>query len=45
LSIYDVVGTVGDGLALLEAARALNPDVAVIDIAIPILNGLKPDGD
>ena len=38
---YDVVGTVEDGHALLAAAPALNPDVAVIDIGMPRLNGLE----
>ena len=38
---YDVVGAVGDGRALLDAAPALNPDVAVIDIGMPRLNGLE----
>lgn len=37
---FDLVGTVGDGHALLEAAAALNPDVIVCDIAMPMLNGL-----
>jgi DNA-binding NarL/FixJ family response regulator len=37
---YDVVGTVTDGLALLEAARQLRPDVIVLDIGMPHLNGL-----
>ena len=37
---YDVVGTVSDGIALLEAAGALKPDLIVIDIAMPKLNGL-----
>jgi DNA-binding NarL/FixJ family response regulator len=36
----DVVGAVGDGRALLEAARELQPDVVVIDVAMPLLNGL-----
>ena len=40
-STYDVVGTVTDGLALLDAAPALKPDVAVIDVAMPRLNGLE----
>jgi DNA-binding NarL/FixJ family response regulator len=40
-SAYDVVGTVADGLALLDAATALKPDVAVIDIGMPRLNGLE----
>jgi len=36
----DVVGTAPNGRALLEAAEKLNPDIAVIDIAMPLLNGL-----
>ena len=36
----DVVGTVGDGRALLAAAEQLRPDVIVLDIAMPLLNGL-----
>jgi DNA-binding NarL/FixJ family response regulator len=37
---YDVVGTVTDGLALLDAARQLMPDLIVLDIGMPHLNGL-----
>jgi DNA-binding NarL/FixJ family response regulator len=37
---FDVVGTVSDGRALLRAASELKPDVIVIDVAMPILNGL-----
>lgn len=40
-STYDVVGTAGDGYALLAAAPALKPDVVVIDIGMPRLNGLE----
>jgi DNA-binding NarL/FixJ family response regulator len=36
----DVVGTVGDGRALLEAAAKLQPEIIVLDIAMPRLNGL-----
>lgn len=36
----DVVATVTDGRALLDAALVLKPDVAVIDIGMPRLNGL-----
>ena len=35
-----VVGTVGDGRALVRAAAEMKPDVIVLDIAMPILNGL-----
>jgi DNA-binding NarL/FixJ family response regulator len=37
---YTVVGTVSDGRALLASARDLRPDVIVLDIAMPLLNGL-----
>jgi len=36
----EVVGSVSDGRALLEAAQKLKPDVIVLDIAMPLLNGL-----
>jgi DNA-binding NarL/FixJ family response regulator len=36
----DVVGTVTDGRALLEAAPRLKPDVIVLDISMPNLNGI-----
>jgi DNA-binding NarL/FixJ family response regulator len=37
---YDVVGTFSDGRALVESALVLKPDVVVLDIAMPLLNGL-----
>jgi len=37
---FDVVGTVYDGRALLKAAAKLEPDVVVMDIGMPLLNGL-----
>jgi DNA-binding NarL/FixJ family response regulator len=37
---FEVVGTVGDGRALLAAALELKPDVIVLDIAMPLLNGM-----
>ena len=37
---FDVVATVADGRALLKAAGELLPDVVVVDIAMPLLNGL-----
>jgi DNA-binding NarL/FixJ family response regulator len=37
---FDVVGTVSDGRALLKAAAELEPEVVVVDIAMPLLNGL-----
>lgn len=37
---YDVVGTVTDGQALVQAAARLKPDVVIADISMPRLNGL-----
>jgi DNA-binding NarL/FixJ family response regulator len=37
---YEVVGCVKDGLALLEAVEELKPDVVLVDIGMPLLNGL-----
>jgi DNA-binding NarL/FixJ family response regulator len=39
-SDFEVVGTVADGRALVRAAKELKPDVIVVDIAMPVLNGL-----
>lgn len=38
---FEVVGTVGDGKALLEVAAAERPDVIVCDISMPELDGLE----
>jgi DNA-binding NarL/FixJ family response regulator len=37
----EVVATVTDGRALVESAVMLKPDVVLIDIAMPLLNGLE----
>ena len=37
---YQVVGIVTDGRATLEAAYTLRPDVIILDITMPFLNGL-----
>lgn len=37
---FEVVATVSDGRALLEAAATLRPDVVIVDISMPLLNGL-----
>jgi len=48
---FEIVGSVTDGQALVEAARTLHPDVIVADISMPVLNGLaavrqlKREGD
>jgi DNA-binding NarL/FixJ family response regulator len=37
---YEIVGSVEDGLALLKAAARLKPDVILLDVGMPLLNGL-----
>ena len=37
----DIVGQVSDGRALVAAAEELKPDVIVLDISMPLLNGLE----
>lgn len=37
---FDVVGVVANGRALVRAAAELKPDVIVLDVAMPVLNGL-----
>jgi DNA-binding NarL/FixJ family response regulator len=36
----DVIGTVEDGRALVEEAKKLRPDLILLDISMPLLNGL-----
>ena len=37
----EIVGQVSDGRALLAAAEKLQPDIIVLDISMPLLNGLE----
>ena len=37
---FEVLGETGDGHVVLERVPALNPQVAVLDIAMPLLNGI-----
>ena len=38
---FEIVGAVSNGRALLEAAKKLKPDVVVLDISMPGLNGIE----
>lgn len=38
---FEVVGTFVDGQTLLDAAPGLMPDVIVLDIGMPVMNGLN----
>jgi DNA-binding NarL/FixJ family response regulator len=36
---FDLLGTAGNGMELVEATLRLNPDVILVDISMPVLNG------
>lgn len=38
---YDVTGQATDGRSLVEAAGRLKPDVVILDISMPLLNGFE----
>jgi DNA-binding NarL/FixJ family response regulator len=38
---FELIGTVGDGVALVEAANKYKPDVIVADVSMPLLNGIE----
>ncbi|HYW73782.1 MAG TPA: response regulator transcription factor [Pyrinomonadaceae bacterium] len=38
---FNVLGAVEDGRALLDAAAELDPDVCLLDISMPVLNGIE----
>ena len=38
---FEIVDTVQDGLALVDAVQRLKPDLAVVDISMPGLSGLE----
>lgn len=40
-SEFEVIGKVQDGRALIDAADQLKPDVLVVDISMPIVNGIS----
>ena len=40
-SDFDVVGAVHNGQEALDAAAQLDPDVIVLDISMPVLDGIK----
>jgi DNA-binding NarL/FixJ family response regulator len=37
----EIVGSVTDGRALVEAAASSRPDLAIVDISMPLLNGIE----
>jgi len=37
---YDVVGQAGDGAKAIELAEALKPDLVILDVKMPVLDGI-----
>jgi len=38
---YDVVGQAGDGEQAVELARALRPDIVIMDVKMPVMDGIS----
>ena len=38
---HDLVGMVEDGVALLDRVKELEPDIVLLDISMPMLNGIE----
>ena len=38
---FDVIGKVADGQALLEAAAELQPSVMIVDVTMPVVDGIE----
>jgi DNA-binding NarL/FixJ family response regulator len=38
---FDVIGIAADGLALVTDSKRLKPDVIVVDVSMPLLNGIE----
>lgn len=38
---FDVIGVVSDGQAAVEATLALEPDLVVLDISMPVMSGIE----
>lgn len=43
-TVFDVVGIVKDGHAMIRAAADLKPDLILIDVGMPVMNGLDAGG-
>ncbi|HEU5033376.1 MAG TPA: response regulator, partial [Mycobacteriales bacterium] len=38
---YDVVGEAGDGEQAIRLAEELNPDLVILDVKMPVLDGIS----
>jgi DNA-binding NarL/FixJ family response regulator len=40
-NVIDIVGEAGDGMAAVEASSSLQPDVVLMDVSLPTMNGIE----
>jgi DNA-binding NarL/FixJ family response regulator len=40
-SHFELVGTASNGISLVSEVQRLNPDVVVVDITMPLMNGIE----
>jgi len=38
---FEVIGTASDGASLVREVLRLNPDVVVVDVTMPVMNGIE----
>ena len=38
---FEIVRAVGDGRSLVDGVEELHPDIGIVDISMPVMNGLK----
>ena len=38
---YEVIGEAGDGKQAVELARELKPDICILDVKMPIMDGIE----
>jgi AmiR/NasT family two-component response regulator len=41
---YEVVGEAGDGQQAVEVARAVKPDICILDVKMPVMDGIEAVG-
>src|SRR5207245_5996173 len=42
---YEIVSAVHDGLQLVKAEAFLRPDIGIVDISMPVMNGITAAGE
>ena len=42
---FDVVGTASNGIEAIQAVKSLAPDIVIMDISMPNMNGIEATSD